>query len=142
MPKRACLCAPNPASAPWIPPPASMCEFIHLYVSGMDVTPRFYFMTYYCPKEFMKTPTVRSQSLARGLLARTSAGLLLALTTATSALADVVYVTSEIQGCTATSVCGNVQTDGTYVETGITMGFTSAKGTATGRPVEIGRAHV
>ncbi len=81
----------------------------------------------------MKIPTLRSQSLAGALVARASA-LLLALITATSAMADVVYVTSEIQGCTATSICGGVQTDGTYTEVSITLGVTSTKGTAPDRP--------
>ena len=49
--------------------------------------------------------------------------------------ADVVYVTSEVQGCTSTSVCGGINTDGTYTEVNISLGVTSVKGSAPGRPV-------
>src|SRR6185295_7394881 len=52
-----------------------------------------------------------------------------------AAFADVVYVTSMIQGCTATSVCGPVNNDGTYAEVGFTLGVTGIKGSAPGRPV-------
>ena len=51
------------------------------------------------------------------------------------ALADVVYVTSMVQGCTATTVCGNVNTNGTYSEVNLTLGVTGIKGTAPDRPV-------
>lgn len=61
---------------------------------------------------------------------------LLALTCLSSAtFADVVYVTSQIQGCTATSVCGGINTDGTYTEVGFTLSVTGIKGSAPGRPV-------
>jgi hypothetical protein len=79
----------------------------------------------------MKNPTPQKYSCAWKLLAALS----FAAIASSSALADVVYVTSMIQGCTATSVCGAVQTDGTYVETGITLGVTGIKGGAPGRPV-------
>jgi hypothetical protein len=111
-----------------------MCKFIHLYVSGSGLLTRFYFITYYCPKIHMKIPTEHFQSLASRFAGRISAAMLLALIAATPAVADVVYVSSEIQGCTATSVCGAVQSDGTYTEVSITLGVTSVKGTATDRP--------
>jgi hypothetical protein len=53
----------------------------------------------------------------------------------TTAMADIVYVTSLTQGCTLINNCPGANTDGTYSETGLNMGFTSAKGTASGRPV-------
>src|SRR5262252_4571902 len=82
----------------------------------------------------MKNP-VFPQPFHRLIPARIGAALLLALISATSAFADLVYVTSEIQGCTATSICGSPQTDGTYTEVSITLGNTSIKGTALDRPV-------
>jgi hypothetical protein len=60
---------------------------------------------------------------------------LVVLWLSSTAFADVVYVTSQIQGCTATSVCGGVNTDGTYTEVNITLGVTGIKGSGPGRPV-------
>src|SRR5690349_17524708 len=53
----------------------------------------------------------------------------------TAVRADVVYVTSQIQGCTATSVCGGVNTDGTYTELNISLLTSGTKGSAPGRPI-------
>ena len=66
------------------------------------------------------------------------AALLLAAFGATCALADVVYVTSLPQNCTTTSACGAVQTDGTYTEVNITLGYGGGKGTGAGRPTTPG----
>ncbi|HVM48609.1 MAG TPA: hypothetical protein VMU04_11315 [Candidatus Acidoferrum sp.] len=63
--------------------------------------------------------------------------LVLAAYGATRGLADVVYVTALPAGCTTTSVCGTVSTDGSYVEVGFAPGqiaFSPVHGTAPGRP--------
>jgi hypothetical protein len=55
-----------------------------------------------------------------------------------SALADIVYVTSLTQGCTTTANCPGPNGDGTYTEVNLTLGYTTAKGTAPGRPITPG----
>jgi hypothetical protein len=63
-----------------------------------------------------------------------SAVFLLTALGAATAFADVVYVTSEPQGCTTTTACPGPNTDGTYTELVFTLGFTGIKGSAPGRP--------
>ena len=64
-------------------------------------------------------------------LRRIAGIFVLAAFASTAAMADVVYVTSLKQGVTTSTL----PTDGSYTETGITLGYTGAKGTASGRPV-------
>jgi hypothetical protein len=66
---------------------------------------------------------------------RLGLGLFALLCVSRAAFGDVVYVTSQIQGCTATSVCGGINTDGTYSEVNISLSVTGIKGSAPGRPI-------
>lgn len=65
------------------------------------------------------------------LLRSLAAAALLAAFGATTAVADIVYVTAMQQNTTVTTA---VQNDGSYTETGITLGNTGVKGSAPGRP--------
>src|ERR1044071_894427 len=82
----------------------------------------------------MKKSTSPLSILPSRAFRRVGLALLVASVLSGPVFADVVYVTSMIQGCTATSVCGAVNTDGTYTEMNITLGVTSVKGSAPGRP--------
>jgi len=91
-------------------------------------------LTYFDTLNFMKKSTSPIFVLRSSIARRVGLALVAASFLSGAAFADVVYVTSMIQGCTATSVCGPVNNDGTYTEVIINLGVSSTKGSAPGRP--------
>ncbi|HSU53711.1 MAG TPA: PA14 domain-containing protein [Candidatus Dormibacteraeota bacterium] len=82
--------------------------------------------------------TNRSLSLSAACLLKLCCAFVIVAFGVSSALADVVYVTSMPQGCTSTSASGPClppNSNGTYTEVSVTLGNTGIKGSAPGRPV-------
>ena len=90
-----------------------------------------------------KVPLKSNPYMKRSILKSLSAGLLLTALGATTALADIVYVTSTCSNATSTTVCNSainpdLNANGFPVYTDAALGFTSALSTKPDGPLTPG----